>query len=204
MDAYLSAAGYASIADVPVDSLTVLVNYHIQLGRAKAEEIVSNYYASPSQGGYGGTYLALFVEQLVSGLFFNGQETIEVDIEASNGIIHVLDGVLVPPTAYDLLVQNGSFSIAVEALEKAELTPLLTNADPYTFFAPSNMSFETFISDSEFNSISEIPKDSLEQILKLHMVPGNIPTEELLSPGVLTPLSGEDLEITSGIGGLSK
>ncbi len=60
-------------------------------------------------------------------VFVNGAQVILADVEASNGIIHVIDSVLLPPveedpmTIVDVAVDNGSFETLVAALTEAEL-----------------------------------------------------------------------------------
>ncbi len=204
MEAYLSDLGYTSIDSVPLTFLTNLVDYHIQYGNAPIDNIVSNYYGTPSAGGYGGTTLVLFAEQLINGLFFNGSvQVVRANIQAANGIVHILDGVLAMPSAYNLLEQNSSFSLSIEALERTGLDALIKNQNPYTFLAPTNQAFDLYINtNAEYNDLSDIPTDTLNMLLKYHLIEGNIPIDSLYAIELTPTLSpGDTLRINSDLDG---
>lgn len=194
LESYLDGLGYASIDSVPLPFLTNLVDYHIQFGYAPISNIVSNYYGSPSGGGYGGTQLVLFAEQTLTGLSFNGSiEVIRGDIEAADGVIHILDEVLVMPSAYNLLEQNASFSNSIEVLERTGLDDLLKNANPYTFLAPTNQAFSLYIdTNAEYDNLDDIPTDTLNMLLRYHFIVGNMSIDSLFNLGETATLSPDN------------
>jgi transforming growth factor-beta-induced protein len=81
-------------------------------------------------------------------VFVNQAQVIAVDITSDNGVVHVLDAVVLPiETVADVAIDNG-FSTLVTAVVTAELLPALS--DPiyeYTVFAPTNQAFTDMATD---------------------------------------------------------
>lgn len=124
------------------------------------------------------------------------------DIETENGIVHLIDKVLIPQEALDALnavlltsitdlaISVPSLSILVEALVAAdgELPTVLAGEGPFTVFAPTNEAFEAFLMDNSFSSLDDIPADVLTQVLLNHVVAGtNLSTD--LATGYVSSLS---------------
>merc|ERR1719428_2726767 len=70
------------------------------------------------------------------------------DLECSNGVIHVIDAVLLPPakkaapTIVETAVANGNFKTLAAALTEAKLVDALSGEGPFTVFAPTDTAFE--------------------------------------------------------------
>ncbi|MCS7062421.1 MAG: fasciclin domain-containing protein, partial [Anaerolineae bacterium] len=95
----------------------------------------------------------------------NGRASVEIpDVDASNGVIHVIDNVLLPPavasaganiaptaastgTIVDVLAGNQNFSTLVAAVQAAGLVDALSARGPFTVFAPTNGAFNTLLSN---------------------------------------------------------
>jgi uncharacterized surface protein with fasciclin (FAS1) repeats len=88
-EAFLASSSYASLDDVPADVLRAVLAYHVLAGRRYSESIV-NAPRLPTLNGAPVT---------VDGTELNGgqAEIVATDVEASNGVVHLLDGVLTPP-----------------------------------------------------------------------------------------------------------
>ena len=75
----------------------------------------------------------------------NDARVLITDIEASNGTIHVIDAVLVPPrelgTIVDIASGDENFETLVAALQAAGLVETLQGEGPYTVFAPTDDAF---------------------------------------------------------------
>jgi len=131
---------------------------------------------------------------LVDGqLFVNQAAVTTVDVVASNGIIHVIDSVLIPPTAdsqepadesepvqeaptgtiLDIARSNDNFSTLVAAVEATGLDGALGHpGDTYTVFAPTNEAFAA-LGQATIDALLADP-DTLRNILLLHVVPGTV------------------------------
>merc|ERR1711959_879149 len=108
-----------------------------------------------------------------SHVFINDAEVTKADIDASNGVIHIVNRVLIPPkamtaisaqasTIVDLAVATPDLSTLVAALKAGKLVDTLSGAGPFTVFAPTNEAF------------ARLPKSLLDHLLD----PKNIKTVE--------------------------
>ena len=69
------------------------------------------------------------------------------DVVGTNGVIHVIDNVLLPPSVVDIAISNSNFSILVSAVVKAGLAGELSKPGPFTVFAPTNAAFQKLFTD---------------------------------------------------------
>ena len=78
-------------------------------------------------------------------------------------------------TIADFVSNNEDYSILLEALQAADggLDVVLSGDGPFTVFAPNNAAFVAFLSDNNFDALSDIPTDILSQVLLNHVVSGN-------------------------------
>ena len=126
------------------------------------------------------------------GVFLN--EVIEVitpDVEASNGVIHVIDGVLWPNDIVETAIDADDFNILVDAVVEAELVDALKGPGLFTVFAPNDQAFGNLITDlGSKEALLEL--ENLGSILLYHVVSGQVMAEDVLG------LDGEDVETLSG------
>jgi transforming growth factor-beta-induced protein len=123
----------------------------------------------------------------------NGTVTVVIaDIMASNGIVHVIDGVLIPPSMQlpsivEIATSDDDFSTLVGALQAADLVTTLEGDGPFTVFAPTNYAFE---------GLDDIPEgDDLKEVLLYHVLAGKYTAEDLLEEQTVTTLQGSDITI---------
>jgi len=85
----------------------------------------------------------------------NGARIIKADVKASNGVVHVIDKVILAPDGdiVDILAGDARFSTLVSAVTQAGLVDTLKSAGPFTVFAPTNDAF------------NKVPSDTLNKIL---------------------------------------
>jgi uncharacterized surface protein with fasciclin (FAS1) repeats len=81
-----------NVADLGEDALTEILLYHVARGSRDASDVVSSSRIRTLQGGF------LHVSLSGGSAFVNDSKIIATDIVASNGIIHVIDAVLLPPS----------------------------------------------------------------------------------------------------------
>lgn len=124
------------------------------------------------------------------------------DVETENGIVHLIDKVLIPQEALDALngvlltsitdlaISVPSLSILVDALIAADgdLPTVLAGEGSFTVFAPTNDAFADFLMENNFGGLDDIPTEVLTQVLLNHVVAGtNLSTD--LSNGYVSTLS---------------
>lgn len=156
------------------DTLSDILTYHVISGEVDSVTAVS--LAGTTVGTVNGDALALSLDG--SNLLVNNVTVTTADIQTDNGIIHVIDAVLLPPVGMGLstmnivetAVANGGFTTLVAALQATNLdTVLADESTKFTVFAPTDAAFE-LIGEETINSLLE-NKDVLSSILLQHVVP---------------------------------
>src|SRR5665647_1989569 len=186
-NALFSQLGISGIADLSKETLTPILLYHVLGTEAKSSMISTGYYStlSPAQG----SFLSLKVD-VSSGVKLNKTTTVTTaDVDVKNGVIHVIDKVLLPPSVVDQALANDSFSILVQAVVKAGLVETLSSSGPFTIFAPTNAAFETLFATLGISGIANLTAEQLIPILKHHVVSGNVRSTQL-SAGTVETLNG--------------
>lgn len=106
----------------------------------------------------------------------NDSEVISADIVACNGVVHLIDTVLLPPSATDTIVDialaNPEFSTLVDLLSKAGLVDVLQGDGPFTVFAPTNDAFSKLPAGTVDFLVDPNNVDSLVDVLTYHVVNG--------------------------------
>lgn len=129
-------------------------------------------------------------------VFVNQAEVTTVDITADNGVVHVIDAVVLPiETVADVAIDNG-FSTLVTAVVTAELLPALSDPfSEYTVFAPTNQAFTDLATalNTNLNGILALP--NLADILLYHVVGGTVLSNQLTAGPVAT-LEGSDVIVS--------
>jgi uncharacterized surface protein with fasciclin (FAS1) repeats len=127
-------------------------------------------------------------------LFLNGNTLIQVtDIDASNGVIHVINKVLQFPTqnVAQIAIANPRLSSLVATLVKTDLAGVFTGSGNFTVFAPTNAAFAhlpaPFNNAANINAITDKTQiDALSNILRLHVLDNRTFSFDL---GVLQPFT---------------
>lgn len=138
----------------------------------------------------------LFFSLTDNGNFINGNtEIVAVDIESGNGVVHVIDNVLLPPvgnvveTAISLSA-GGEFTSLIAALQRTadegssaqNLISVLSGTGPFTVFAPTNAAFQALLdSNADWNGLGDIPLETLVAVLTYHVVPARAYDKDLAS-----------------------
>merc|ERR1711937_65085 len=89
------------------------------------------------------------------------------DVMATNGVIHVIDNVLLPPkNIVDLAASDPNLSTLVGLLSDAGLDTVLSGDGPFTVFAPSDAAFQRLGDPG-------LTEEQLTNVLLYHVVSGN-------------------------------
>ena len=156
------------------DTLSDILTYHVINGEVDSVTAIS--LAGTTVDMVNGDALALSLDG--SNLLVNNVTVTTADIQTDNGIIHVIDAVLIPPEDMGLptlnivetAVANGGFTTLVAALQATNLDTVLADESmKFTVFAPTDAAFE-LIGEETINDLLE-NKDVLSSILLQHVVP---------------------------------
>jgi uncharacterized surface protein with fasciclin (FAS1) repeats len=131
-------------------------------------------------------------------------QVIITDIEASNGVIHVIDSVLLPPSEdaateamdiVDTAVADGRFSTLVAAVQAAELVDTLKGEGPFTVFAPTDDAFAALPEGTLDTLLLPENKQQLTDILLYHVVPGQVMAADVVGLTSATTVLGQDATV---------
>jgi uncharacterized surface protein with fasciclin (FAS1) repeats len=198
-----SNASWNSIDDIPLETLRSVLLFHVLSGTIKSTDL-SDTYVNTLSTGINDEPLSLQVE-VTGGVEFNGDANpITVDVEASNGIVHVIDKVMLPPSVVTLALNNSGFTSLVAALTDSRHTTdfvtILSGDGPFTVFAPTNAAFQALLdSNSSWSSLADVPIATLQDVLLYHVVSGANVQSDQLSNGNVTTLGGViTIDLTNG------
>lgn len=212
-DAFLNGT---PLDQVPVETLTQILLNHVVGGTVRSTDLSNGYVGTAAKEATTDNAISLLVN-IDSGVKLNGDVSVtSADIDADNGIVHVVDKVIAVPTVVDLAVK-GDFSILVAALTRADLTTdfvgTLNGDGPFTVFAPTDQAFVDLLnSNNAWNTLEDIPEATLDAVLKYHVVNGaNVLSTALTDGQVVGTLQGSDFTIgltggatiTDGQGGVA-
>ena len=182
-----------ALLEDPEGALTDILLYHVVDGVVPAETVVTLESATTLNG----SDVTIAVED--GNVILNDSvQVIITDIEASNGTIHVIDGVLLPPTPLTIVetaIADGRFTTLVAALEAAGLAETLSGEGPFTVFAPTDDAFAA-LPEGTVATLLEDPEGALTDILLYHVAAGAVPAETVVTLESATTLNGADVTIT--------
>lgn len=183
--------------------LSEVLLYHVVSGKVMSTDLSDGMTAPTLKGD-------MIKVDLSSGVKINSSNVIAADIEGSNGVIHVIDTVLVPsdfeleeemPSIVEIAVGNEDFSILVAALQKTDLVGALQGEGPFTVFAPTNEAFIKLLNGLGISAEDLLSQPDLAKFLLYHVVSGKVMSTDL-SDGLKAPsLNGEELvfDLKSGV-----
>lgn len=197
-ETYLADKGYASLADIPEDTLLGLVGYHFQYGSAAVGEINSSFYSTPATLGPGMTPLSILITSDGSNAFLNEEaQTIMPDIRGRNGYLHGVDKVLDLPKTGDFINRLDDLSVFVQALEMTGLDSLLQSSTPHTFLVPTNEAFRIYFEGiPAVNGLGDLSEARRQAIVRYHIAQGNSTVDRLETGGFSSLNGGEEVIIT--------
>jgi uncharacterized surface protein with fasciclin (FAS1) repeats len=195
-DAAFNLLGQATItallADIP--QLTDILLHHV-VGDSVLSTILSNNLVVPTLNGDITVTISgasVFIE---SG---NGTiaEVTGADILADNGVVHVIDAVLLPAppnSIYDIVSNSPNHTTLKVAIDACALDGTLSGAGPFTLFAPTDAAFNLLPAGTVTALLGDIPQ--LTDIL-LHHVVGDSVLSTMLSDNLVVPTLNGDVLVT--------
>ncbi len=178
------------------EALSEILLYHVLGAEVLSTDIATGqtYVSTSAATGPGETNLSLLIEK-GEGVVLNGSANVaSADIDATNGVIHVIDAVLLPLDIVGHASANSSFTELVGALSSADLVSALQADGPFTVFAPVNSAFEA-ISDV----VATLTTEQLSDVLTYHVVSAaNVLSTDLSNGQVVTALNQGSFTISLG------
>ncbi|MEO6838154.1 MAG: fasciclin domain-containing protein [Ginsengibacter sp.] len=194
-----TASGITSavLASLTSDQAKNILLYHTITSKILAAQVPAGPNA-PVLAANGDT---LYVTNNSNGVFVNGIKVTQANVQATNGVIHVIGNVLMPPSGniVQMAQADTSLSYLVAAVITANLQGALSGSGPLTVFAPTNNAFRA----AGFPTIASIQAASpatLTSILTYHVIGARVFSSDLTDGEQATTLNGEKVTIglTSG------
>ncbi|QDU49215.1 fasciclin domain-containing protein [Gimesia panareensis] len=179
--------------------LAAILTYHVVPGKVTAAEVTKLSGAKTLNGQ------RVDIMTKDGKVMVDGATVVKADIKCSNGIIHVIDQVILP--ADKNLVETasaaGQFKTLLTAATEAGLAETLSNKGPFTVFAPTDKAFAQLPEGTLESLLKPENKQKLAAILKYHVVAGRVYSEDALAAGEAKTLQGQKVKI-SATGGVAK
>lgn len=133
-----------------------------------------------------------------TGVFINDAQVTVADIRTNNGIVHVIDAVLVPPmatTVVDVIVNSPDHNTLEAAVVAAGLVDALSGPGPFTVFAPTDAAFAA-LPDGLVATLLEDPTGDLTNILLYHVVSGVAESAAVVDGLTISTLLGQNISFS--------
>ena len=206
---FLSDNGFTSLDDVPVEILTNILLNHVVGGRLASTDLTTGYATTFAISSASDQSMSIFIDT-TNGVRFNGVSSVtDANIDADNGIVHLVDAVIGLPSVVTFAVADPTFSTLVSALTRDDLTTDFvgvlstatgTSPAPFTVFAPTNDAFGSLLSELGVSGLGDIDEPTLDAVLKVHVVAGaNVFDTDLTDNLTVSTLGGDiTANVTNG------
>ncbi|NER15987.1 fasciclin domain-containing protein [Spongiivirga citrea] len=198
---FLSENNFASLGDVPTDVLAQILLNHVIEGKIRSAVLTSNGagYTNTLSTGPNDTNLSIYYNTS-EGVKFNGISTVSTaDVDASNGIVHIVDKVIARPNIVTFATADPNFSVLVSALTRSDVadqnyvtTLAGTTNSPFTVFAPIDTAFTDLLGELGVSELSDIDTATLVATLNHHVVAGaNVQSGQIMDGMTVATLGGD-------------
>jgi transforming growth factor-beta-induced protein len=181
--------------------LQSILKYHVVAGNVMSTDILKHRNAKTLHGN-----------KVKLTLLINGARVIEADIKSGNGVIHVIDRVILPDSfkpargyankrgtervekdIVQTAVATGKFKTLVAAVQAADLADALSGKGPFTVFAPTDKAFAKLPPGTVENLLLPENKAKLQAILKYHVLPASLSSHDIVRAHTVKTLSGRPI-----------
>jgi uncharacterized surface protein with fasciclin (FAS1) repeats len=176
--------------------LTDILLYHVLGGAIQSTDLSEGqtYASTASASGPGGTNLSILIERSGNSVRLNNNSSVSAaNVIADNGVIHIIDNVLLPLDLVGHAVANSNFSTLVGALSSApgDLVNVLSGNGPFTVFAPLDAAFADIAS-----TVASLSPAQLTTVLTYHVVANaNVRSTDLVNDTKVMTVSGQEFTV---------
>ncbi len=175
--------------------LADILTYHVVAGDVRAEKAIGLDFA-PTVLGQAARLEVVRTADGKKTLTIDGARVVTTDIVCSNGVIHVIDSVILPrANIVETAKAAGTFNTLLAAAQAAGLVEALSGKEPLTVFAPTDAAFAKLPAGTVESLLKPENKEKLAAILKLHVVSGRKLAKDVLAAKELAPLQGNALKV---------
>jgi uncharacterized surface protein with fasciclin (FAS1) repeats len=184
------------------ETLAAVLKFHVLGTKVAATDIaIADNAAVTTLNG------TAYVTKNAGGVSINGAKVTTADVAASNGVIHIIDRLILPPSTdiVAFLQANANYSLLVAAVVKADLVTILKGAGPFTVFAPNNAAFTAlgapYATVAGINGLDATQVAALKNILLYHVLGGRFFSQNLKAGAVPTANAAKTvtIDLTNGV-----
>lgn len=204
---FLNDNNFQSLDDVPDAVLSQVLLNHVLSGEARSSGLTTGYVDMLAKESTTDNPINLYINT-ASGVKLNGTVNVATpDVDAANGVVHIVDKVIAVPTVVTFALADERFSILVEALTRPSFNNAFVNAltgdGPFTVFAPTNDAFVALLAELDaadpnvtIDSLDDIDDATLQAVLNYHVTSaGNVLSSTLTNNQSVPTLGGESFTI---------
>jgi transforming growth factor-beta-induced protein len=180
------------------EQLRAVLTYHVVPGDLRLTTLLGTPRVQTLAGQ------RLTVERAGGAVTIGGATVSSADLACSNGVIHVIDRVLLPELGSLAAVAHraGTFRTLLAAAKAAGLDEALAGGARLTVFAPTDAAFAALPAGTVEGLLQPANKAALLRVLKHHLVEGVVDSDQALAAGAATTLAGTQLSVTYADGSL--
>jgi len=176
-------------------NLGEILQYHVVAGAAMSGDLTDGQEIETLLGEN------VTVTINAEGVFINDAQVTAADIEAGNGVVHVIDAVLLPPapvtnTVVDIIVNSEDHTLLEAAVIAADLADALSAEGPFTVFAPTDSAITVLVEALEITAEDLLALPNLGEILQYHVVAGAAMSGDLTDGQEIETLLGSNVTVT--------
>ena len=179
--------------------LQAILTYHVVKGKIMSSDLLKHAEARSLQGG-----------NIDIAMRVNNARIVKADIACHNGVIHVIDSVILPDNTLSLsdnnivqtAVKAGQFNTLAAALHAAGLVDTLQGSSSFTVFAPTDEAFAKLPEGTVANLLKPENKEQLQEILKYHVVGQRLSSSQVTQTASLPSLTGQSILVDSSAQGV--
>jgi len=204
---FANASAMVDALDGP--TLAKMLQYHVLPTRQQASELAAGAATRDTLYQFEGAAATLALSTTggvrITDEVLNQASVTSADVPASNGVIHAIDQVLVPPgvlTVVQMAQANPSFSVLVQAVSSANLAGTLGGAGPFTVFAPTDTAFAATLNELSLSAADLLASPDLAAILTYHVVAGDVRAADVVAlpkPAAVTTVQGGDFSVDAAL-----
>jgi uncharacterized surface protein with fasciclin (FAS1) repeats len=196
---FANAGALVTALDGP--TLAKILSYHVLPTRLSAAQLTAGGTNQATLYAYPGTTSSSLRLSFTSGVqltdaVLTQARVTQADVAASNGVVHVIDKVLVPPGVLNIVQMaqlNPAFSTLVSAVVSANLQGALSGAGPLTVFAPTNDAFAAISS-----TVASLSPSQLSTVLTYHVLGSQVLSSDIPFGTPVATLAGQNITVQTG------
>ncbi|MBU1097487.1 MAG: fasciclin domain-containing protein [Bacteroidetes bacterium] len=174
------------------EALKKVLLYHVVSGKVTAKDVMKLKKATTVEGQ------DVAISVMDGKVMINKSHVTTADVAASNGVIHIIDAVLMPKEKMKDIVETaiaaGKFKTLAKALTEAGLIETLKGKGPFTVFAPTDDAFAKLPKGTLDNLLKD--KEALKKVLLYHVVSGKVMAKDVAKLKKATTVEGQDVAIS--------